>query len=80
MNTTLPLNNIPTEEQNYLCAHWTETRRALQILGRLLDDSEADLAIHRIATDGEQAVRKLQKGQPSRKRPLLSHGPHEGHR
>ena len=80
MNTFPRLNNIPTEEQNYLCKHWPESRRALQIMGRLLDDPEADAAMLRILADGDRAVRKLQKGQPSRRRSLMSHGPLEDHR
>lgn len=78
MKTTTELNNIPTEEQNYLCHHWSETRRSLEILARLMDDLSEDAA--RVLAEGEAAVNKLQKGQPSRRRSLLSHGPHSSHR
>lgn len=78
MTKATELNNIPTEEQNYLCTHWPETRRSLEILSRLMDS--ASEAAARILAQGDDALRKLQKGQPSRKRPLLSHGSHGRHR
>ena len=78
MTTATGLNNIPTEEQNYLCHHWTETKRSLEILGRLMDGANEVAA--QIIAQGDDAVGKLQKGQPSKRRALLSHGTHTGHR
>jgi hypothetical protein len=68
------LNNIPTEDQNFLYRHWSETRRALKILNNLVADEQAKATIQDVIHRGEGATTLLRKGQPARRRSLYVAG------
>lgn len=77
------LNNIPTDDQNYFCEHWSQSQRVLEILGQIVDDPALQAEIERVMAYGEDIDSLLQKGQPSKRRALYqknSTGWHRGAR
>lgn len=64
------LNDIPTDDQNYFCQHWTQSRRVLEILKTPVNDPDLEAQVEEVLTHGEQIDHLLQKGQPSKRRTL----------